>query len=87
MTRSARTSTIAELDLQDFFETLECARPLLPPERHSSLDLGRQVFLDMMRLLHQRGTTIAPREAVRRATVHEQFGVTRGTMRTPTVPR
>jgi putative protease len=30
---------------------------------------------------------IAPREAVRRAAVHEQFGVTRGTMRTLTVLR
>ena len=31
--------------------------------------------------------TIAPREVVRRAAVHEQFGVTRGTMRTLTVLR
>ena len=31
--------------------------------------------------------TIAPSEAVRRAAVHEQFGVTRGTMRTLTVLR
>ena len=31
--------------------------------------------------------TIAPAEAVRRAAVHEQFGVTRGTMRTLTVLR
>ncbi|HEX8111102.1 MAG TPA: hypothetical protein VF516_25405 [Kofleriaceae bacterium] len=30
---------------------------------------------------------VAPREAVRRAAVHEQFGVTRGTMRTLTVLR
>ncbi len=33
------------------------------------------------------GGTIAPSEAVRRAAVHEQFGVTRGTMRTLTVLR
>jgi putative protease len=31
--------------------------------------------------------TIAPAEVVRRAEVHEQFGVTRGTMRTLTVLR
>jgi len=58
MTRRARAATSPEFDLRVFFDTLECARPLLPPERHSSLDLGRQVFLDMMRLLHERGTTI-----------------------------
>jgi len=58
MTRPARAATSTELDLRVFFDTLECARALLPPERHSSLDLGRQVFLDMMRLLHERGATI-----------------------------
>jgi putative protease len=31
--------------------------------------------------------TISPTEVVRRAEVHEQFGVTRGTMRTLTVLR
>jgi len=30
---------------------------------------------------------MAPRDVVRRAAVHEQFGVTRGTMRTLTVLR
>jgi putative protease len=30
---------------------------------------------------------LAPRDVVRRASVHEQFGVTRGTMRTLTVLR
>jgi hypothetical protein len=30
---------------------------------------------------------LAPREVVRRAVVHEQFGITRGTMRTLTVLR
>ena len=58
MTRPARAATSTEFDLRVFFDTLECARALLPPERHSSLDLGRQVFLDMMRLLHERGATI-----------------------------
>jgi transposase len=58
MTRSARTSPSAELDLRVFFDALEYARALVPPEYGGSLDLGRQIFLDMMRLLHQRGTTI-----------------------------
>ncbi|HET8758912.1 MAG TPA: IS66 family transposase [Solirubrobacteraceae bacterium] len=58
MTRRARAATSTEFDLRLFFDTLDCARPLLPPERYSCLDLGRQVFLDMIRLLHERGATI-----------------------------
>jgi len=58
MTRSARTSTSVELDLRVFFDTVERASALVSPEDRGRLDLGRQVFLEMMRLLHQRGTTI-----------------------------
>ena len=44
MIKRARAAASTEFDLRVFFDTLDCARPLLPPERHSCLDLGRQVF-------------------------------------------
>lgn len=53
-----RTATTAELDLRVFFGLVERARALYSPEERGYLDLGQQVVLDMVRLLHQRGTTI-----------------------------
>ncbi len=59
MTRSARTATRAELDLRVFFELIERAHALCSAEERGCLDLGRQVVLDMVRLLHERSTTLA----------------------------
>jgi transposase len=59
MTRSARTATGAELDLRIFFELVDRSRALSSPEECGCLDLGKQVILDMVRLLHQRSTTLA----------------------------
>jgi DNA-directed RNA polymerase subunit RPC12/RpoP len=59
MTRSARTATRAELDLRVFFELIERACALYSSEERGCLDLGRQVILDMVRLLHERSTTLA----------------------------
>lgn len=59
MTRSARTATSAELDLQVFFGLIERAGALYSAEERGCLDLGRQVILDMVRLLHERGATLA----------------------------
>jgi DNA-directed RNA polymerase subunit RPC12/RpoP len=59
MTRSARTATRAELDLRVFFELIERAHALYSAEERGCLDLGRQVVLDMVRLLHERSTTLA----------------------------
>ena len=49
-----------------------------------SAEEARRVFEAYTQLV---GGTIAPAEAVRRTAVHEQFGVTKGTMRTLTVLR
>ncbi|HET7503959.1 MAG TPA: DUF3656 domain-containing protein, partial [Kofleriaceae bacterium] len=49
-----------------------------------SADEAARVFTAYTQLV---AGQLAPREAVRRAAVHEQFGVTRGTMRTLTVLR
>lgn len=59
MTRSAHTATSAELDLRIFFELVDRSRALSSPEECGCLDLGKQVILDMVRLLHQRSTTLA----------------------------
>jgi transposase len=59
MTRSARTATRAELDLRVFFELIERAHALCSAEERGCLDLGRQVILDMVRLLHERSATLA----------------------------
>src|SRR5678815_1440123 len=59
MIRSARTATGAELDLRIFFELVDRSRALSSPEECGCLDLGKQVILDMVRLLHQRSTTLA----------------------------
>src|SRR5438128_362762 len=59
MTRPARTATGAELDLRIFFELVDRSRALSSPEECGCLDLGKQVILDMVRLLHQRSTTLA----------------------------
>jgi len=58
MTRSARTATAAEFDLRVFFELVDRARALSSPEERGCLDLGQQVILDMVRLLHERSTTL-----------------------------
>ena len=58
MTRSARTATTAEFDLRVFFELVDRARALSSPEERGCLDLGQQVILDMVRLLHERSTTL-----------------------------
>ena len=59
--------------------------------RRFRLELVRESATETQRLFEAYsqlvGGTIAPGEAVRRAAVHEQFGVTRGTMRTLTVLR
>ncbi|MGH2907519.1 MAG: IS66 family transposase [Solirubrobacterales bacterium] len=59
MTRSARTATSSELDLRIFFELVDRSRALSSPEECGCLDLGKQVILDMVRLLHERSTTLA----------------------------
>ncbi|MGH8749672.1 MAG: hypothetical protein ACREU5_11270, partial [Burkholderiales bacterium] len=59
MTKSARTATRSELDLRVFFELIERAHALYSVEERGCLDLGRQVVLDMVRLLHERSTTLA----------------------------
>jgi hypothetical protein len=58
MTRSARTATAAELDLRLFFALIERAHALYSAEERGCLDLGQQVILDMVRLLHERSTTL-----------------------------
>lgn len=59
--------------------------------RRFRLELVRESATESQRLFEAYtqlvGGAIAPAEAVRRAAVHEQFGVTRGTMRTLTVLR
>jgi len=51
--------------------------------RETAVEAGR--LIDAYRGLA--GGVIAPAEVLRRAAAHEQFGVTRGTMRTLTVLR
>jgi len=59
MTRSARTATRAELDLRVFFELIRARSCTVFRRGGGCLDLGRQVVLDMVRLLHERQHTLA----------------------------
>jgi putative protease len=59
--------------------------------RRMRIELVRESAVEARRLFEAYSALvtgeIAPSEVVRRAEVHEQFGVTRGTMRTLTVLR
>ncbi len=58
MSKSARKSASIELDLQVLHDTLERTRAQHSPEDHACLELWRQTFIEMLRMLRERGSTI-----------------------------